>query len=311
MTDRTDTPPAATGGDGDESPASPVERDKPRSLWRELPVLVIIAVGLALLIKTFFLQAFFIPSGSMEKTLHGCPGCHGDRVLVNKLVYDFRDPHRGEIVVFNGDFTDPTTQSRFPDESVDTEPANKVAAGVRKVTGFLGLGSGGDSDFIKRVIAVGGDTVSCPPSAADPNICTRVLVNGTALDESAYLYESNGTYTAPMQQMPFAEVKVPQGRLFVMGDHRDDSADSRPGLSNATVPVDKVVGRAFVVVWPVSRFGRLPVPDTFDKPLSAASAALNRGAAPPAAAAALALPLVGLRLRSRRRSQRPRGSRRP
>lgn len=233
-------------------PAAP----RRRAAWQELPLLVAVALGLALLVKTLFVQAFFIPSASMERTLHGCTGCRGDRVLVNKLVYDVRSPHRGEIVVFDGDGTG------FPRENV-TPPAGGAARVLRGVQSFLGLGGGNDNDFIKRVIAVGGDTVSCPPRPDDPATCGAVVVNGVPLDESAYLFEDQKTFFAPAQQ-PFPETRVPPGRLWVMGDHRDDSDDSRV---HGTVPVDKVVGRAFAVVWPPTRFGGLGIPWTFDAPV--------------------------------------------
>jgi len=277
-------PPAAA-----EQPATPPP-DRPRSLWRELPVLIVVAVGLALLIKTFFLQAFFIPSGSMEQTL-----AIGDRVLVNKLVYDIRTPHRGEIVVFNGKNTS------FPKEISIAPASNPVAGALRSVQTFLGLGSFDESDFIKRIIAVGGDTVSCPPDAANPGRCGHVVVNGKALDESAYLYDDN--------HQPFTEHKIPAGMLWVMGDHRGNSQDSR---DHGPIPASAVVGRAFVTVWPVGRFSGHPVPGTFDQPLTSASRpplalSLTSGAAlPPVAGLVLAAPVIAVR---RRRASRGRGLR--
>ena len=215
------------------------------SLRRELPFLVLIALVLALLIKTFLVQAFFIPSGSMEKTLHGCTGCRGDRVLVNKLVYRVRDPHRGEIVVFKGP---PSWQPEF----AESRPGNFVTRFLHDVGAALGVAAPSNQDFIKRVIGVGGDHVVCCDSAG------RITVNGHALDEP-YLYPA-----ARPSDQPF-DVVVPKGRLWVMGDHRNDSADSRAHQTDhlGTIPVKDVIGRAFVRVWPPSRWGVLGVPKTF------------------------------------------------
>ncbi len=244
------------------------------SFFRELPVLVLIALGLALLIKTFLVQAFFIPSGSMEPTLHGCVGCTGDRVLVNKLVYDLRDIKRGEIVVFNG-------LDSFSAEVTVQEPTNPVALALYRVSSWIGFAPAGEKDFIKRVIGVPGDRVRCCDGKG------RVSVNGVALNERDYLFEGN----AP-SDVEF-DVRVPEGRLWVMGDHRAASADSRAHLGDpggGTVPADKVIGRAFVVIWPPDRIGGLPVPETFeqsglvDAAASAVPLMLGAGATLPLAA---------------------------
>jgi signal peptidase I len=205
----------------------------------ELIGLVLIAVLLALVIKAFVVQAFYIPSGSMEQTLH-----INDRVLVNKLVYRVRDVHRGEIVVFTG------KGSNFANifESQPTTASNPLSRGVQDVQRWLGLGAPGENDFIKRVIGIGGDTVACCDTQG------RVMVNGKALDEP-YIYENTA-----LSQRHFGPVKVPKGRLFVMGDHRGASEDSR---FEGTIPESSVVGRAFVRVWPLNRFAFLRVPSTF------------------------------------------------
>ena len=242
-----------------EVPAAPMAK-KQTSFWKELPILVAVAVGLALLIKTFLLQAFYIPSGSMQNTL-----AIGDRVLVNKLVYDFRNPHRGEIVVFNGNGTGFENVA----ENIQAAPGNVVQRTLRDVQGFLGLGGNpSEHDFIKRVVAIGGDTVECPPSkAGDPSSCLHVEVNGKALDESSYLFEDN--------HRVFQATKIKKGYIWVMGDHRGSSSDSR---DNGQVPVDHVVGRAFVTIWPFSHVGGHGVPKTFDQHLSADAPALALGA---------------------------------
>jgi signal peptidase I len=218
------------------------EQKKRLSFWKELPILILIAFVLALLIKAFFVQAFYIPSGSMEQTLE-----IGDRVLVNKIVYDFRDVHRGEIVVFNGDGTN------FQQSEVAVPPPSNVFERIlRDIQGFLGLGSPNEKDFIKRVIGVGGDTVSCCDDLG------RVLVNGKALDEP-YVYYGNDVPTPAERH--FDPVHVPKGSLFVMGDHRNSSTDSR---MVGTIPEDNVIGRAQIRIWPLSRLAWLRVPSTFD-----------------------------------------------
>jgi signal peptidase I len=250
-------------------PADGGGREKSGSFLRELPVLVLIAFVLALLIKALLVQAFWIPSESMERTL-----LINDRVLVNKVVYHFRSVHRGDIVVFNGDHTG--FQSH---ETVIAPPSNGFSKFVRGVQNLLGLGAPSDKDFIKRVIGVGGDTVAC----CDPQ--GRVTVNGKALDEG-YVFENDA--------QPFGPYKVPKGQLWVMGDHRSASSDSR---ANGTIPTSAVVGRAFVRVWPLSRFGFLTTPGTFHGIPSASGPAPGLGGNPVdqglGAGTPASVPLVG------------------
>ncbi len=224
--------------------------------WRELPLLIVLAVVLAIVVKTFLIQAFFIPSGSMEQTLHGCPGCNGDRVLVNKVIYNVRDIHRGEIVVFNG-------VDSFDSETPDVPPGNVVQEALRGVSRLLGLGAPGEKDYIKRVIGLPGDRVACC-SNGHVTVQPKGSATAVALDEP-YLYEDDaavfceaGTGDECNDGSP--GVLVPEGRLWVMGDHRSASSDSR---ANGTIPINKVIGRAFVVVWPPTRIKVLPVPDPF------------------------------------------------
>ena len=214
------------------------------------------ALLLAVVIKTYAIQAFFIPSGSMENTLE-----INDRVLVNKLVYDVRGIHRGDIVVFNGDGSwDPGTAP------TDTNFVVKFAQGFASMFGF---GHPGDI-LIKRVIGLPGDKVACCDAQG------RVTVNGVPLNEQSYLYPGD----AP-SEIRF-NIVVPPGRLWVMGDHRLISDDSRNHLGEpggGTIPESAVIGRAFVIIWPLSRWRILPIPATFEQPKLNAAAA----AAPPAA----------------------------
>ncbi len=256
-------PPPPAGPDGDEPGVGDGPARSGGSFLRELPVLIVIALLLALLIKAFLVQAFFIPSGSMEQTLQ-----IGDRVLVNKLVYRFRDIQRGEIVVFDG------RTSSFQPEVLLPEPGNPLERVVRGVQGVLGLGAAGERDFIKRVVGLPGDEVMCCDEQG------RVSVNGESLDEP-YLYEDD--------HRTFGPVLVPERRIFVLGDHRGASQDSRAYLANpdvGTVALDRVIGRAFVVVWPPPQAQVLERPDTFDTvPAAAAPALVPVG---PASGAALA-----------------------
>jgi signal peptidase I len=255
-----DAAPDAKTASGGRKPAGRRGRRK-RSFWREFPILVAVALLLAVVIKTYAIQAFFIPSGSMENTLE-----INDRVLVNKLVYDVRGIHRGDIVVFNGDGSwDPGTAPR------DTNFVVKFAQGFASMFGF---GHPGDI-LIKRVIGLPGDKVACCDAQG------RVTVNGVALTERSYLYPGDTP-----SEIRF-NIVVPPGRLWVMGDHRLISDDSRNHLGTpggGTIPENAVIGRAFVIIWPISRWRILPIPATFEQPkLSAAAPPAAQGTADPAA----------------------------
>lgn len=196
------------------------------SFWRELPILLGIAIVVAILVRAFLLQTFYIPSPSMQNTLD-----LNDRVLVNKVVYHFRSPERGEIVVFR---VEPPQWTGVPD----------------------------GEDFIKRVIAVGGDHIECCDAQQ------RLLINGEPLDEP-YLYSRDGVAD---QASPIEfETEIPEGRLWVMGDHRSASGDSLQHFRStggdahaATIAEDAVVGRAFVLFWPLGRATWLSVPGSYD-----------------------------------------------
>lgn len=264
---------------------------KKGSLLRELPVLLVVAFLLALVVKTFFVQAFFIPSGSMEETLRGCPGCTGDRVLVNKVPYWFGEPEPGDVVVFKG----PDTWSA---EVTVSEPTNWFTSSMLWLGRTVGVAPPSEDDFVKRVIAVGGQTVQCC------DIEGRVTVDDEPLDEP-YIFEDT-----PIELRAFGPVTVPEGRLWVMGDHRSASSDSKAHITDqysGTVAVDDVIGKAAVIVWPVSRFGLVGSPDI--QATQAAAAGVDGGAtgvrpdllASSAVGLAGAIPLVAWRRRRRRR----------
>jgi len=196
-------------------------QDANRSFWRELPILVIVALIVAVLIKTFLVQAFFIPSGSMQETL-----AIGDRVMVNKMSYVFGSPDGGDVIVFDN----PSHQG---------EAESLLGALVRHVGESLGVSSP-DSALIKRVIATEGQTIQI--------VDNQVLIDGVAIDEP---------YIGDNVNMPkFGPLEVPEGHVFVMGDNRSrgGSHDSR---AFGPIPEDTIIGRAFVKVWPPSRWGGL------------------------------------------------------
>jgi signal peptidase I len=243
------------GAGSDRPPAAGRRKGRRRSFWRELPILIAIALLLAVVIKTFFIQAFYIPSGSMENTL-----LINDRVLVNKVIYHVRGIHRGDIVVFNGDGswdpgTVPTTGNIF----------EQFANGFASMFGF---GNPGDI-LIKRVIGLPGDHVACCDAEG------RVTVNGVPLNEQSYLFPG-----AAPSVIRF-NITVPTGRLWVMGDNRfysDDSRDHQGDPGGGTIPESAVIGRAFIIIWPPSRWSILPIPATFQQPRLNAAASPAAGA---------------------------------
>jgi signal peptidase I len=192
----------------------------------ELPGLIIMAFVLALLIKTFFVQAFYIPTGSMEPTLRP-----GDRVLVLKVPYYFHDPRRGDVIVFE----DPDA-TNGPDRGM-------IGGFFHWMFEGLGVQRPDNEDFIKRVIGLPGESVWAEGG--------QVYVDGVTIHEP-YLTQ---------QTADFKKVKVPDGMMFVLGDNRANSEDSRFGLGISTkasggvgfIPIDKVIGKAEVAIWPPSR----------------------------------------------------------
>lgn len=198
---------------------APAEERPHRSFWAELPILVLIALVAAILIKTFLAQAFYIPSTSMLPTLEV-----NDRIMVNKLAYQFGEPQQGDIVVFESPF------------AVD-EPEPFVTVAVRTIAESIGIRTASiDDDLIKRVIAVGGQTVEIRSN--------MVFVDGEPLDEP---YLASG---AAMRDMD--PVTLEPNQIWVMGDNRNNSGDSR---RFGPIDIDSVVGEAFVRLWPLDRFG--------------------------------------------------------
>jgi signal peptidase I len=213
------------------------ERQLP--VWQEMLLLLGIALVLAIVIKAFFMQAFYIPSGSMNDTL-----VFNDRILVQKVSYWSGGPERGDVVVFE----DPAS---WLDPTAARSADNPLTQGLE----LFGLYPTG-GHLVKRVIAVGGDTVECCDKQG------RMMVNGVSLNEQEYLARGE----AP-SLITFKEQEVPAGHIWVQGDNRSNSADSRVHLGQpggGMVPVDLVVGKVFAVVWPLGNAKTLERPATFD-----------------------------------------------
>ncbi|MFK0167755.1 signal peptidase I [Streptomyces sp. NPDC090306] len=229
-----------------------VKRRRRRSAVKEIPLLILVAVLIALVLKTFLVQAFVIPSGSMEQTLR-----IGDRVLVDKFTPWFGDePERGDVVVFH----DPG--GWLQDEATTAKNDPPVVKQVKEGLTFIGLlPSSNEKDLIKRVVGVGGDHVKCCDEKG------RMTVNGVPLTEN-YLYPGD------KPSIDAFDITVPRGRLWVMGDHRSNSADSRFHQNTAyggTVSLKQVVGRAVVVAWPMGHWSTLKEPGTYGSVTDAAS----------------------------------------
>ncbi len=296
MTVQKSTP--LTGGDdaggrhSATASASSKGKRRQRSFWAELPFLVVLAFVLALLVRAFLVQAFYIPSESMENTL-----LINDKVVVNKLAYKVGDIHRGDIVVFNviGLWK---TQAEYDEEMRAIAPTNPLAKAVSTVAGYIGFSQLDRDYYIKRAIGVAGDTVACCDSNG------HVTVNKVPLTENGtggYLYPGSEP-----SETPFS-VTVPAGYIWVMGDNRQNSSDSRahrgsPG--GGAVPESAVTGRAFALLYPFSRATWFSTPSTFQQ------RSLTEGAGVPAVPGSATVPETALSaaalavVTARRRRQR-------
>ncbi|WP_026425339.1 signal peptidase I [Actinokineospora inagensis] len=281
-------------GDEPDEPAEPGRsagerrgKRKKRPFWVEIPLLIAMALVLTIIIQSFIARVFVIPSESMEQTLHGCSGCYGDRVLVDRLAYSvFGDPEPGDVVVFHR----PDTWNRSEVHTARSD--NGFVRWVQGIGAEFGFAAPDEDDVVKRVVAVGGQTVRCCDEA------NRVLVDDKPLDEPyVYWQPDRGS-----RQEEFDAVSVPRGMLFVMGDNRNNSADSRVqggGGRNGVVPVDNVIGKVRAVILPPSRWRGVGDHD----PQQALSAPAWQEGLPAGVGVAAAWPTLWLarRLRSRLR----------
>jgi signal peptidase I len=253
------TTPATPDADAGTAPESEPS-DKKRSALRETAILVTVAVALYYLMLTFVARPYLIPSESMEPTLHGCPGCVGDRIMVDKISYRFGTPEPGDVIVFQGP---PSWNTGY--QSIRSH--NVVVRGLQNALSVIGFVPPDENDLVKRIIAVGGQTVQC---RAD----TGLTVDGKRLREPyldpATMMADPAVYSCLGGD--FGPVTVPKERLWVMGDNRTHSADSRAHCTSTpsdveqhvlctgdpmtgTVPRSDVIGKARFIAWPPTRWG--------------------------------------------------------
>nr|WP_258557953.1 signal peptidase I [Rhodococcus sp. AG1013] len=242
-TDRaSDDPESDARGGGPQHGAG---RQRRRSMWRELPILVAVALVLSFLLQTFVGRVYLIPSESMEPTLHGCAGCTGDRIVVDKIAYRFGDPEPGDVVVFEG-------PPSWNDDYRSRRSENPVLRGIQNVGSVVGLVPPDENDLVKRVIAVSGQTVQCLPGD------DGVKVDGKTLVEPYIDSRTSPGNAVPCQGVFVGPVVVPDASVWVMGDNRAHSKDSRFHMNDdfhGAVPVSDIVGKVRLIVLPPSRLG--------------------------------------------------------
>jgi signal peptidase I len=216
---------------------------------RNVFVLVAVVILGVYALQTFVARPYVIPSGSMEPTLHGCPGCTGDRIVAERASFWLREPQAGDVVVFVGP---PSWNDRY--QSIRSD--NPVVNRLQEEGAGIGLVPPDENDLVKRIIALGGQTVECC------DIEGRVMVDGKGIDEpyveNDVPWKPGGTNASYPAGRVFPQVKVPEGHMWVMGDNRARSADSRYHMEDelmGTVPLDNVRGRVPFRFWPPSRIG--------------------------------------------------------
>ncbi len=232
------------------------DTEKKTAPWYiEIPVVIALTLLAIFLLQTFVGRVYMIPSQSMEPTLHGCAGSTGDRIFVDKIGYRFGEPEAGDVVVFKG--TDSWNQG-----FVSQRSENDVVRTLQNLGSYVGLVAPDENDLVKRVVATGGQTVSC--QAEDP----AVMVDGAPIDQSYTLQpvaypvdpetgseECGGPYFGPLT--------VPEGNYFMMGDNRTNSADSRAHIGDefqGTIPGENIRGKVQFIIFPFNRVGGVEDP---------------------------------------------------
>lgn len=232
------------------------EAEKSTPWYIEIPIIIVIALLISAGVQTFIGRVYVIPSESMQPTLNGCADCNGDRIWVDKVSYQFSDPKPGDVIVFNG-------PDSWNSDYVSQRSSNPLTNSLQTVGSWIGLVAPDENALVKRVIATGGQTVQCLPGDEG------IMVDGKLTQQDFIKNPPDRTYTDPIGSAAcggpyFGPVKVPEGNLWVMGDNRTNSADSRYHMGDelqGTVPLDNVVGKVQAIILPFSRIGGVDDPD--------------------------------------------------
>lgn len=244
----------------DQTPGNPQgeaeQAEKAMPWYIEIPVIVVVTLIVMVLLQNFVGRIYLIPSQSMEPTLHGCEGCTGDRIAVEKVSYYFSDPEPGDVVVFEG------TESW--DLGFENQTSNNaLVRGMQNFGAAIGLTAGDENNVVKRIIAEGGQTVSC--QEGDP----AVMVDGQPIDQSYILQPAAfpvdpATGSEACGGQYFGPLTVPEDHYFMMGDNRTNSLDSRYHIGDqyqGTIPEENIRGKVQAIVLPFSRIGNVENPD--------------------------------------------------
>lgn len=242
---------------GTEDGATAAGKEKKQAPWYiEIPVVIVLTLLIIFVFQTFVGRMYLIPSQSMEPTLHGCEGCTGDRIFVDKISYNFSDPEPGDVVVFEG--TD-SWNTAF----VSQRSENDLLRGLQNLGSYVGLVAPDENNLVKRIIATGGQTVSC--QADDPGVMVdgEEVSDAYTLQPPAFPVDPN-TGSEACGGDYFGPITVPEDNYFMMGDNRTNSADSRYHLGDeyqGTIPEENIRGKVQAVIFPFNRVGGVDDPD--------------------------------------------------
>ncbi|MDY6050137.1 MAG: signal peptidase I [Corynebacterium sp.] len=228
----------------------PRKERKEQPWYIEIPLVIILTLVFVFVIQTFIGRVYLIPSASMEPTLHGCSGCTGDRIIVDKITYDFSDPQPGDVVVFKG--TD-----EWNTGFVSNRSDNPVISGLQTVGSLVGLSAPNENDLVKRIIARGGQTVQCLPGDSGVMVDGQLTNDGFVLNPPTYPVDpASGSVACGGPY--FGPITVPQGYYFMMGDNRTNSLDSRYHQGDETmgaIPEENIIGKVQAIMFPIGRMG--------------------------------------------------------